>query len=778
MSVISRLILVQPDAQIRESLRFGFEREGVAVTSVTATDELDPAPFAEPAEVVIAGGRNQEEASAVLAKVRGALVWCGRDVPILYVGNGIGRPQAIEQGAAEFLGQPAYLRDAVTVARLLAKPKRENPKVLVGELGEHFGFYYLVRALSAVKRTGVLTLVRGMRRGELRFYEGELTSAQAGLLHGLAAFHQLLLWTEGRFELRPEDVVRRRQIPLEPGELFADAERFLAETIAVAGQLSPSAIYSRDEAQIARMTGKVPEAVDAVLRLFDGHRTVADVVEDCSFRVFETLRLGNRMCELGLIRLKEAARTRHAAHAALAIDEWLVGQRAQPQEAPPAKPAPRHVVIRKSDAIGPPPGQPASPPGMSAREEGGRRKRRRRGGAASEPPPASRPTPSGATADPLVIDWVGLLPQPVGTGGDGGVSQVVPSSVAAGEISTGPAYPGQLHGDLRTRRERDAPPVVAPARERIEEVAPASSLVQLFTGDAPSGAAASPSPSPPPIPRMVVTPTPQVTVDQEATTDPLEKVDAHEMSGEIDVSGPPQSAAGVIVSPSVRPVVEPVPAVPSIVVDVGSAPAVPRPVSLFDPPPARSAPPPIPAAATPPPIPAAAAPPPIPAAAAPPPTPAAAAPPTPSAGEEHAIAVARKALSAQPQEQPPAARKQVAGGPTHPPKQSPTPHGRRKPTRPPLAASSFSDAEEAFFAQGSNLAGADEPEVESFDDLDEGMDLPNTFWKRLFRSPNAPMRGNSPSGPASARAPQSPPASPGRSVTPPPRRPGSGARKK
>src|SRR6185503_17356987 len=124
----------------------------------------------EPAEVVIAGGRSAEEASAVLAKVRGALVWCGREVPILYVGNGIGRPQAVDQGASEFLGQPAFVRDAVTVARLIASPKRENPKVLVGDLAQHFGFYYLVRALSSVQRTGVLTVVRGLRRGELRFF--------------------------------------------------------------------------------------------------------------------------------------------------------------------------------------------------------------------------------------------------------------------------------------------------------------------------------------------------------------------------------------------------------------------------------------------------------------------------------------------------------------------------------------------------------------------------------------------------------------------------------
>src|SRR5690606_25014492 len=263
--------------------------------------------------------------AAVLGKVRGALRWAERDLPVLYVGNGITREAAIESGASELLGRQAFVHDAVTVARLLARRKPENPGVLAGELGHHFGSYYLVRALSAVRRRGVLTLSRGLRRGEVRFYDGEVTSAQAGMLHGLAAFHQLLLWTEARFELRPEDVVRRRQIPLSPEELFADSERFLADMSAAAGQLSPSAIYELDPDQVARVSGTIPEQVEAVMRLFDGSRTVADVVEDSSYRVFETLRMGNRLCELGLIRLREAPRSPHTAHTALAIEEWLGG---------------------------------------------------------------------------------------------------------------------------------------------------------------------------------------------------------------------------------------------------------------------------------------------------------------------------------------------------------------------------------------------------------------------------------------------------------------------
>src|SRR5688572_16665824 len=114
MSVISRLILLHPDVRLAESLRFGFEREGVTVTNVSSDGEVDPAAFEGGAELVIAGGRDSDEARAMLSRVRGALAWLGQPLPVLYVGNGISRAEAIEEGASEYLGQPAYVRDAVT----------------------------------------------------------------------------------------------------------------------------------------------------------------------------------------------------------------------------------------------------------------------------------------------------------------------------------------------------------------------------------------------------------------------------------------------------------------------------------------------------------------------------------------------------------------------------------------------------------------------------------------------------------------------------------------
>jgi hypothetical protein len=139
----------------------------------------------------------------------------------------------------------------------------------------------------------------------------------------------LLLWTEARVELRVEDVVRRRQIPLDPDETLADCERFLTAIREVSGPLSPAQVFEQQVAKIKEL----PREVLAVARLFDGARTVADVIEDSPYRAFETLRVAARLLELDMIRaVQRTGRT--ASRAALAIEEWLVGRSPVPQPQP------------------------------------------------------------------------------------------------------------------------------------------------------------------------------------------------------------------------------------------------------------------------------------------------------------------------------------------------------------------------------------------------------------------------------------------------------------
>jgi hypothetical protein len=339
----------------------------------------------------------------------------------------------------------------------------------------------------------VLTLVRGLRRGEVRFFEGEITSAHMGGLHGQAGFHQLLLWSEARFEWRHEAVVRRRQIPMDHAEVLAQAERFLGDIREVAGGLSPAAVYEHDPQTMQAMARKLPTEVHGVLRLFDGNRTLADVLEDSPFRVFETLRVGLRAVEVGILRRVQTQRPKAAQRAMLAVEEWLVGN--EPREAaidramaiPDTAPAEK-IKLAES------PGQ-GSGHGNQGKKKNKNKKRKDR---------ESGQQPKLAAALAPEIDWNALVPRATNVDMSS-ITGVVPSASTSGEINL-----DAVAGAMTARRE---------GREGLEALTDTEQRKQMFPtvsidfGEEPSAlapvvAVVAPEPEPEPVPVPVPVPVP------------------------------------------------------------------------------------------------------------------------------------------------------------------------------------------------------------------------------------------------------------------------------
>ena len=436
MSGLSKVIVFDPDLRASRQVQLGFEREGIP-TSIIAPIPIDATTMTLPdddAGLVVVGGTDGR-ALDLLRRARKLLDDANIDVAILFAGRGIRRTDAETAGADEVVLQPAYLRDIVTVGRLLRGQAGRTRDAVAGNLAETTGVFTLVRALAALGRSAVLTLIRGLRRGEVRFFHGEVTSAQVGVIHGQAALHQLMLWTDARFEFHHEDVVRRHQIPLAHEELFADAERFLTGIRESSGRLSPSMVLEQDVARIHSHGKQVPTEVHGVLRMFDGHRVLADVLEDSPYRVFETLRVAQRALDVGLLRVAAAPRGNKATwRAVLAIEEWLVGNES------------REDVIERtsSDSSG-------------SIDTTSKRRRKRIKRRANTP----APLPPTAKAE---IDWGTLVPRTVGAE-VGSLAGVVPAAHASGEIST-PSSP-----------TREAP------RERLEALMDTGKRERIFPTD-------------------------------------------------------------------------------------------------------------------------------------------------------------------------------------------------------------------------------------------------------------------------------------------------------
>ena len=351
----SKVIVLDPDQRAGRQLQLGCEREGVpvvvpALAAVAAGAPGTALDLAEEPGIVLVGGRDAATALDLVRRARAWLTAKGADVPIVFTGRGAARRDLESAGASEVLAGPAFLRDVVTIARLLRGVPGAQRDHLTGSLVETTGVLTLVRAFSALGRSAVLTLIRGLRRGEVRFYHGEVTSAQVGLIHGQAALHQLLLWTDARFDYAHEDIVRRHQIPLSSEELFADAEQFLEGVREHAGSLSPATILEQDTQKVHTLGKQIPTEVHGVLRMFDGHRVLADILEDSPYRVFETLRVAQKAVEVGLLRPVSTQRPKATWRAVLAIEEWLVGT-----ETRDAVVAPTHARASGPVKANPPP---------------------------------------------------------------------------------------------------------------------------------------------------------------------------------------------------------------------------------------------------------------------------------------------------------------------------------------------------------------------------------------------------------------------------------------
>jgi Domain of unknown function (DUF4388) len=329
-----KVIVVEADPAANAALRFGLTRAGLCAEPVSQ-------PISEPAflvDAVRSAGlvlvASDHRGAETVEKIRSELDSAALNIPILFVGDPSDRLSLEAAGAAELVHRDVFLRDIANVARLMLSERRSEG--WGGSLTEMTGAFGLVRAVSALGRSGVLTLTRGVRRGEVRYFRGEVTSAQVGLIHGQAAFHQLVLWTEAKFEFRHEDVVRRQQIPLTADELLADTERFLDSIREISGGLSPALVLEIVAERLAALTIQIPMEVHGVLRMFDGRRSIADILEDSSYRVHETLRVAQKGVETNVLRVVPSQRPRPTGTAVLAIEQWLLGHPPAEQNAPVA----------------------------------------------------------------------------------------------------------------------------------------------------------------------------------------------------------------------------------------------------------------------------------------------------------------------------------------------------------------------------------------------------------------------------------------------------------
>jgi CheY-like chemotaxis protein len=306
MTSLPPIALVDPDPKGLATLTYAFERDGYTVAGTSDAAMALPIVRATDAKLTVVSLRQPEADLLELIQAMRAHPDT-RQLPVVAIGPVESRIAALKAGAFDYLDTPAFVRDVMVVARLvlLTRPSGDDDGAtleVVGELPDFHGLYFLIRAMTATGRSGVLQLSRGHRKGEVKFSAGGITSAQVRSLQAFPALHQLLLWNDGALSLRLREVPPRGQFSMGGPEIVEECERFLRDFVHALEQLGGPTLTSvcgYDPARRAGGAGVIPAEVAPVAHLFDGQRTLGDVIEDSPFRIFDTLRVVKQLIELG-----------------------------------------------------------------------------------------------------------------------------------------------------------------------------------------------------------------------------------------------------------------------------------------------------------------------------------------------------------------------------------------------------------------------------------------------------------------------------------------------
>ena len=310
MPRLANVLILDSDNRGRETLVYGFEGEGVKAAAAAVTAEVPGLILSTHPQVLILTLRENNPDLVEFVKLLAESADTGA-IPRLVLAHAEGFPPEL-RGTSSFIALPAFVRDVITAAKLLvggsARPGEDGQSELAGALSE-YGLYFILRTMVGLGRSGFVQVERGSRKGELRFSEGDLVSAQVGSLQGHAALHQLLLWEEAALEIKFRPVVRLGQ-SLPSGEgLLEDCERFLRDFAHATKNIGHAqSLFVQDAERVARLLDSIPAEVVPVMRLFDGQRSLGDVLEDSPFRVFDTLRTITRLLDMGIIRRKAIER--------------------------------------------------------------------------------------------------------------------------------------------------------------------------------------------------------------------------------------------------------------------------------------------------------------------------------------------------------------------------------------------------------------------------------------------------------------------------------------
>ena len=225
--------------------------------------------------------------------------------------------RGLELGVEDYLTKPIFVRELIArVHLLLARRAHQrmaqtagSPKThLSGDLSD-MGVVDLLQTFELGRKTGIVHLVSDRQEEAfIYFREGQVIDAEHGRLAGEEAVYRCMIWTRGAFEVDFVSLDRPETIHTTTQGLLMEGMRRVDEWGRLLEQLPPlGTVFQVNHEALAERLGEIPDELNGILRLFDGSRTLMDVVDESPFEDLSTLSTISKLYFEDLLQMLESA---------------------------------------------------------------------------------------------------------------------------------------------------------------------------------------------------------------------------------------------------------------------------------------------------------------------------------------------------------------------------------------------------------------------------------------------------------------------------------------
>lgn len=300
------LLLVDGDARSLRVLEVSLRKAGFMVTSATSVqDALGKLELHAPDLIISETAFGDGDGFELRRRVRATTEWA--EIPFIFltaeaaIENKI---RGLELGVDDYLTKPIYIKEIVTRINILLQKRqrtrleeRRDGRTRFAGRVQDMPVVDVIQTIEISRKSGVIQFEgeRG-RQAAIYFREGRVIDAEAGVLQGEDAVYRLLTWSEGEFEVVFRTVRRREVITTSSQALLMEGMRRLDEWSRLLEQLPAlTHRFEVDIHELALRLGDVPDDNNRILRLFDGKRTLLEVIDASDAGDLECLQAVSRL---------------------------------------------------------------------------------------------------------------------------------------------------------------------------------------------------------------------------------------------------------------------------------------------------------------------------------------------------------------------------------------------------------------------------------------------------------------------------------------------------